>query len=245
MPPTEEEAATSETLQAEYDRLEEAQADAEDVPEEVERRLAEIEAALSALDERPMTFDSAEVARAGAFVSIDIDGRLRVERGFVRPEDELPVEPEPQVEAEPEADGARSSATPARIETGGDAMHAEPEASSEEPEEDGVKPIPDRLLTELTAYRTLALREAMSRQPNVAFRAVLHALCLKLFYRYALDSCLELEVKGVALGAQAPGLHDTPAARALERGHQAWLASLPKQPEQLWDFVDELDNDHL
>ena len=41
-----------------------------------------------------MSFDPADVARAGAFVSIDSEGRLRVERGYVRPEDEQIVVPE-------------------------------------------------------------------------------------------------------------------------------------------------------
>ena len=49
---------------------------------------------LAALDDRPAVFDPAEVARAGAFVSIGADGWLRVERGYVRPEDELPIAPE-------------------------------------------------------------------------------------------------------------------------------------------------------
>ena len=38
-----------------------------------------------------------------------------------------------------------------------------------------MKPIPDRLLTELTAYRTLALRDALAQDPDVAFLAALHA----------------------------------------------------------------------
>ncbi len=46
--------------------------------------------------------------------------------------------------------------------------------------------MPDRLLTELTAHRTLALRHAIGEQPEVAFLAALHALCLKVFYRYGL-----------------------------------------------------------
>jgi len=88
-----EEEAEREALQAEYDRLEDAHAGVEDLPEAVDRRLTEIEAALGAIDERPVTFDPAEVARAGAFVSIDGDGRLLVARGYVRPEDELPITP--------------------------------------------------------------------------------------------------------------------------------------------------------
>jgi ParB family chromosome partitioning protein len=67
---------------------------------------------------------------------------------------------------------------------------------AEPPEEDeGVRPIPDRLVTELTAHRTLALRDALASDPDVAFLGTLHVLCLKLFYRYALDSCLEIEPK--------------------------------------------------
>jgi ParB family transcriptional regulator, chromosome partitioning protein len=40
---------------------------------------------------------------------------------------------------------------------------------------------------------------------NVAFLAAPHALCVKVFYRYAVDSCLELDLKSVAFGAQARG----------------------------------------
>ena len=57
----------------------------------------------------------------------------------------------------------------------------------EQEEEDGIKPLSDRLMTELTAYRTLALREAVGHDPAIAYLAVLHALCLKLFYRYGLE----------------------------------------------------------
>ena len=70
------------------------------MPEEVDQRLGEIETALAAFDDRPVAFDPEEIARAGAFVSIDGAGNLRVERGFVRPEDEPPVEPRPEAEGE-------------------------------------------------------------------------------------------------------------------------------------------------
>ena len=124
VPLTDEEAATREALQAEYDRLEEEHADVEDLPEAVDERLAEIEGLLAALDERPVMFDPAEVARAGAFVSINGDGRLLVARGYVRPEDELPIEPEPELEADAgigtgtDADGAEFGRVPARRRRG-------------------------------------------------------------------------------------------------------------------------------
>src|SRR6266545_488857 len=195
---TQEEVATAEALRAEYEKLEQADADADELPEEVDQRLGEIETALAALDDRPVEYDPEEIARAGAFVSIDGSGTLRVERGYVRPEDEPAV---PQSEPETDSDTVDAAGLEG----------LEPEVSSpadrEEPEEDGgLKPIPDRLLTELTAYRTLALRDALAQKPDVAFSAALHALCLKLFYSDTSDSCVEIDAKSVVFGSQAPGL---------------------------------------
>ena len=51
----------------------------------------------------------------------------------------------------------------------------------EEDEDDAVKPLPDRLVSELTAYRTLALRDAVANNPHVAMTALLHKLCLDTF----------------------------------------------------------------
>jgi hypothetical protein len=97
----------------------------------------------------------------------------------------------------------------ARVESGGETMQAEP-LNPQEPEGDeGLKPIPDRLMTELTARRTLALRHALGEQPDLAFLAALHALCIKVFYRYAVDTCLELDLKSVGFGAQAPASNTT------------------------------------
>ncbi|WP_420608339.1 ParB/RepB/Spo0J family partition protein [Novosphingopyxis sp.] len=250
-PLTAEQEVEREALQAEYDRLEEEHAGPEDLPEEVDRRLGEIEAALAAFEDLPVSFDPAEVARAGAFVSIGSEGRLRVDRGYVRPEDELPVAQEPEINGEDggesggSACGEDDGSVPAvamRASMDGQAVQAGSEAAAEPEEEDGIKPLPDRLLTELTAHRTLALRFALGDRPEIAFLAALHALCLKLFYHYALDSCLELDVKSVAFTAQAPGLNDTGTARMLTYRHQFWLASLPRQPEALWDALSLLDH---
>jgi hypothetical protein len=54
-----------------------------------------------------------KISRAGAFVSIDGSGGLRVERGYVRPEDELPIEPE----AEPKARHAAPRPPPLGLST--------------------------------------------------------------------------------------------------------------------------------
>jgi ParB family chromosome partitioning protein len=95
----------------------------------------------------------------------------------------------------------------------------------------------------LTAHRTLALRDSLGQRPDVAVLAALHAMCLKAFYRYAIDSCLELDLKSVAFIAQAPGLNDTALAAGLARRHQAWIAALPKEPTDLWHALIAFDED--
>ncbi len=244
---TAEEEATREALLAEYQRLEEELAAADELPEDVATRLTEIEAALEALDDRPVRFDPAEIARAGAFVSIDADGSLRVERGYIRHEDELPEPSEPEMETnaadEPHEHGAEGAFDEAgdKDET---VLATTVTASAPEPEEDeGVKPIPDRVMSELTAHRTLALRHALGELPDIAFLAALHALCLKVFYAYALDSCLELDIKRIGFNAQAPGLNDTEIAKEIRQRHQGWADALPREPGDLWEALKEADFD--
>src|SRR5262249_36420771 len=71
---TDVEVATAQALRAEYEKLEQTHADADELPEEVDQRLGEIETVLAALDDRPVRYDREEIARAGAFVSIDGSG---------------------------------------------------------------------------------------------------------------------------------------------------------------------------
>ena len=237
---TDDEEATRDSLQAELAGIEETYAGPDDLPEDIDQRIGEIETALETFENRPVVFDEAEVARAGAFVSIAPDGSLRIERGYVRPEDELQVEPEPEAEVGTDQDPAYAAAA---VE-GGDATISAVSAPPAEPEEDeGLRPIPDRLLSELTAHRTVVLREALGAEPQVAFLAALHALVLRLFYRYALDSCLELDVKSVGFAHQAAGLADTWAAKSLDLRHRQWEARLPKEPGELWDGLDGFDTE--
>jgi len=170
---TAKEQAAIEALQAEQDKLEAEYQDADELPDEVDARLGQIEEALAALEDRPYIYDPADIARAGAFVSIDSDGALLVDRGYVRPEDEVPVE---QSNGSDEGN-PDTSATPRTTITVAGA--GEPEADEEE--DDGIKPLPDRLVMELTAHRTLALRDAVANNPRVAMTALLHKLCLDTF----------------------------------------------------------------
>jgi ParB family transcriptional regulator, chromosome partitioning protein len=187
---TDEERASRDALQAELDRLEQEYADADELPDEVDRRLGEIETALAAFQERPAVYDPTETARAGVFVSIDGDGEFRIERGYVRPEDEPPVQPVESDGGDALAASVPAGAIQGAVITVGSNGSPEPQGGGEE--DDGIKPLSERLITELTAHRTLALRDALANDPGVAFAAVLHALCLGAFYRPSSGSCLEI-----------------------------------------------------
>ncbi|MGH3630362.1 MAG: hypothetical protein ACRDRL_23335, partial [Sciscionella sp.] len=201
----------------------------------------EIATALAAIEERPVLYDASDISRAGAFVSIDGSGQLRVERGYVRPEDEAPVAA-PEA-SESESKGQQDLADPQATDSS-TAPVGNGSVQSEPPEEDeGIRPLPDKLLTELTAHRTLALREAIGHDPATAFLAVLHVLCLRLFYRYGSDSCLEIEPKSVMFGSLAPGLADTPPAALVDARHRGWIEQLPKEPGDLWDALKLFDTD--
>jgi ParB family chromosome partitioning protein len=110
-------------------------------------------------------------------------------------------------------------------------------------DDDGLKPLSERLVTELTAHRTLALRDAVASDPDTAFVAVLHTLCLGAFYRMASATCLEITVKSASFNAQAPGLADSASARAIEARHDRWAKLLPQDETHLWDWLVALDRD--
>ncbi len=245
----EEEQAERDRLQAESDALEAEYATSEDLPDDADRRLGEIEQRLAQLDALPQVFDPAEVARAGAFLSVDYVGVLKVERGYVRPEDE-PREAESEGAVETFEPGSTADAVDcAEMTNGGTSMGDAPAAATatapvpdDEDEDDGGR-ISDRLMTELTAHRTLALRAALGADPDTAYLAVLHALALRTFYGTGADSCLEIEGRSVALGGYAPTLSDTQSSRTLVEQHGLWQGQLPRNSRELWPALVALDAD--
>ena len=236
---TDEERATREALRAEHDRLEAEYADADELPDDVDQRLDEIETALIAFEERPVIYDPADIARAGAFVSIDSEGKLRIDRGYVNPEDEPPAQPTDADGHDPAgAEPAVARPPVITVHTNG---ASEPQGDADE--DDGLKPLSERLITELTAHRTLALRDALANDPSVAFAAVLHALCLGAFYRMSSGTCLEISAKSASFNAQAPGLADCASAKAIDARHQQWAKQLPQDDDDLWAALVALDGD--
>lgn len=226
--------------------VEQTWAHVEELPPEVDVRLGEIEQALAGFENRPITYDPEEVARAGVFISLDYDGTLKVERGFVRKEDEPSVTaPDPEaatigasLEGGAEVSGPEAS--------GGEAPSPAPSEPAPPPvapveEDEPARPLSDRLVEDLTSHRTIAIRNALAADPELACVAVLHAVVLGVFYRSELDSCLEIAATIGLVSPTAVGITDTPAAGQIESRHQCWREKMPHAPQDLWAYLVDLE----
>lgn len=174
------------------------------------------------------------------FVTVAYDGRALIKRGYVHAEDEAPagsVKVKGRVDATadagggegPESDEIRPTPSVQRavITIGGAA------ADAEAGEDDVLRPLSDRLVTELTQHRSAALRDAVASEPTIAYLAVLHALCLNLFYHEAWNSCLELSIRSSSVSIQLPDLAASAYVKATEARHKHWTDRLPSESGDL------------
>ncbi|WP_456749551.1 ParB/RepB/Spo0J family partition protein [Bradyrhizobium sp. USDA 4461] len=222
-------------VQNEFDRLTEQHQTAEELPDDVDARFGELESEIVRLEAKQQAYDAADVARGGAFVVLNHDGTVRVERGFIRPEDEKPgaeTDPESGAEARDEEDGGGEEGAP---------DDEDDEGASDEDDED--QKLSDALIRDLTAHRTLGLRLNLSEQPDVAIVAVTHALAAQIFYVGAAAHVAGIQPVKTDLAAHADGIEDTPAGKLWSDRHANWARQMPKDVAGLWEFVAELDHD--
>lgn len=228
VPLTDDEQARRDVLVEEYDRIGDDYGDGSDLPDEVDARLTEIDAELTALDSRPTVYDPDDMVRAGVFISLTHDGRLRIDRGYVRPEDEPVAEGQNDGANGGNADvsdGATVTVTGQAAPIGGD------------DDDEAIKPLPDRLVSELTAERTLALRDALANAPQVAFLALLHALVLSVFRPHGTHGCVQIGVTQAWLGNIAPNLRESVWSKSIQARHEHWGQRLPDEPQALWEAL--------
>lgn len=244
---SEEHLAAREAAQEEFDRLTaEWENTDDDLPADVDQRFAELEAEIERLDALCHAYDPEEVACGGAFVSLNYEGTARIERGFIRPEDEKP-EPDADNMENGEAiiDGVRVNADGEVIADaegqGGDQPYGSGNQSPDEDEGDAAQPVSDILTRDLTAHRTLGLRLALGEQPEIALIAVTHALAAQTFYRGVEAHVLEIRLASAALSGHADGIEDTAAAKVLADRHAGWARDMPRDVADLWDFIAGLD----
>ena len=216
----EAEIARLDEIEAELDPLYAALEETEEPDPEIERQIASLTAEYDAIDERKRVFDPDGLARAGALVCIGPDGTAEVARGFVRPED-VPVDKPKSADA--------SEFAAAAEDAGGEAQAQEEEEPSR---------LSGALVADLSAHRTMALRDAVARHPDIALAAVTHELALHCFYLAArLHSCLTINVYRTSLEMSARGIGETQIAKDIETRQEAWAARTPSDPRDLWAFI--------
>ncbi|GAB1717629.1 MAG: DNA-binding protein [Nitrobacter sp.] len=235
---SEEDEAAYAAAQEGYDRLSSEYEGAEELPDDVDQRFGELEAEIERIDALRHAYDPDEIARGGVFVVLNHDGEARIERGFIRAEDEKP-EPEEAEDGETAIDGVRVNDDGEIIEDGD---HAGAHDAEDEDAEDDGKPLSDLLVRDLTAHRTLGLRLTLGEQPDMALIAVTHALAAQTFYRGGDAHCLEIRPSSAHLASHADGIEDTAAAKALADRHAGWAADMPRDVADLWGFIAGLDH---
>jgi ParB family transcriptional regulator, chromosome partitioning protein len=210
-----------EALQDEQQRIEEKYPEAEEYPPDVHQRMAAIEARIDELNDQPdqpRTYREEEIPLAGAIVALENHGEAVIYRGLVRPEDR------------------KKLAQAAKCETSG--QH---ESGHDNGDETGDEGLSAPLVEDLTAHRTAALRTVLATRPDVALVAVTHALALRMCYEcsYDVGSCLSLssEKGGCRLDSHAKGIETSPAQVQLSEIQSQWLARIPAQAEQLWQWL--------
>jgi ParB family chromosome partitioning protein len=202
----------------------------------VDARFCELEADIERLEAKRQAYDPDDIARSGAFVILNHDGMVRIERGFIRPEDEKP---------RPEAEQAGEASVAGDTEDG-DSQALEDEngeGESATDEEDDDRPLSDSLVRDLTAHRTLGLRLHRIEQPEVALVAATHALAAQIFYLGAEAHVVCIQPIKTNLAVHADGIEDTAAGKAWGDRHANWARQMPRDVTSLWTFVAELDHD--
>lgn len=227
------------TVRCEFDSLTEQHENDEELSEEVDARFGELEVEIERLEAKRQAYDPGDIARCGAFVILNHDGTVRIERGFVRAEDEKPEPEALNASGEGESDHAGNEDG----ETGPNGEAGDGSLDGEDEDGDDHKPLSDILIRDLTAHRTLGLRLALSEQPEVAIVAVTHALSAQIFYRGADAHVLDIRPASTLLAAHADGIEDTKAGKAWADCHARWAAQMPRDVAALWAFVVDLDHD--
>lgn len=200
-------------VQKQIDKLTEQQealiklTEAGEATETEEAEVATLQDKLDAL-RGPDVYAAEDISSGGVFVSLGYDGEARIERGFIRKEDEAPK----PVQSEENDDNSGRTDKPASLS--------------------------DKLVANLSAYRTAALREAVATRPEVGFLAAVHALVARTFYPYGNGAtCLDIAPRSVPLTPHVPGFDETPLGRAHAERHNALAAQLPERVGDLWDAL--------
>jgi ParB family chromosome partitioning protein len=218
-----------ERLTVEYQTLEteadEDDAEAVERMEAIDQRLAELEASAGE------TYADAVKAITGAIVTVSQSGGVRIERGCAKPGADTKALR--ALEGQDKGSGSRGSAypTPERPKRANGALA-------------------DRLVLDLSAHRTAAIRASLLHRPDVALVAVTHALLVQTHYGCAVydrPTTFELSADTLTNHPQrhCQGYPGSKAGQALTSARGRMTLLLPTSSRELWGYLMERSQDQL
>lgn len=212
--------ATRDAAQAERDAYYD-DADGEPDEDRCERLEAAATVATHAADQyaqRFEMFDAADMKQAGAFIYLDEDGLVCIERGLVRR-----AEAPRQEDSEPYV--LKTTAAGQRPKP----LHGE------------------KLCKRLTAHRTAAVQIELTKQPTVALAALMYRMIPVVFEevyeRSYIDHAVKISVQTMrdALLTNADDMAESVAWKALESERAKWARMLPKRADELLGWLLQQD----
>lgn len=213
VPLTADEQKKLDSLQAEYAALD----DNGNESEEASERMSELDKLISEIEERDGVWTPEQLAIAGAVVFIGHDGKVRVEHGFVKPED-MP-------KTSKKAQNGKTA--------GGNAV----EEATEEPQGSGLSAA---LVESLTSHRSAAIAASLLEQPDKALATVVYELVMDVF-SHGHGTVLELTAKVQSLKA----VEGSMALSKLEQARENWGQRIPGTPDAIWQWCLEQDQSVL
>jgi ParB family transcriptional regulator, chromosome partitioning protein len=199
-------------IEVEIGRLEtdaKAMSEGDDRLPAINEQLAALQAEAGALSDARAQPDPEQQKVAGAVVTIDHNGKLRIERDLLRPEDKRRF-------ARAKKAGATAAAGKPATERTHSAAH----------------------LRSLTAHRTLALQATLAERPDVALVALTHRLITQTFTTFGrAESPIQIRVEHKALEGYDESIRGSKAQQALAERKAALKARLPRRPEALFGWL--------
>jgi len=208
---------------------------------EEEVRFYQLQAQIEQLEDSCILYDEHDLRYGGCLVCVDNDGTAKIAVGLAKQEDWK----------RREADLAQS-ATVSASQSVGDVANAASDAvlsgnassasvSNSTPDEP--KSLSDALLTELSSYRTVALRHGVTKHPREAMTLALFELVCSTF-KHSSCHALHLNVTMPNMRMSAPDLEDSLPAKELDEMEKGWRTTLPLGDEiLLWQHITDMQDD--
>ena len=198
--------AQTKALQPEYEAYDEDADESGERYQALEEKAQRIQDQLDALDASLAVPYPDDLAIAGAVVTVDQNGELRIERGLIRKED---VKKLPKGNRGNGGNGEHGEQGRAGMNGAGDEM---------------LEPVHSEKLTRmLTAHRTAAIQAELMNRPEVALAALVHRMALQVLGGgYHLNRIVQVSIEHSYLMQDAENIEQSRAGRAMEEKRQYW-----------------------